>query len=91
MADLNFISFYLSLLPECLAGQVAPPECQRADTGHLRLVRALMGQQGFVVGVVRVQDDQALADGEASSEEQQAGGDDHVNVSVPLLETITQS
>jgi hypothetical protein len=41
--------------------------------------------------VLGMDDDQALADGEASSEEQQAGGDDHVNVSVPLLETITQS
>ena len=39
-----------------------------------------MGQQGFVVTVVRVDDNQALADGEASRKEQQAGVEDHADI-----------
>lgn len=68
MADLQLVGFDFSCLPECLAGQVAPPEFQRADPCHLRLVTALMGQQGGVIGVGWVQQDQALADGEARGE-----------------------
>ena len=80
VADLNFISFDLSLLPECLAGQVAPPECQRSYPSHLRLMRALMSQQRTVITVLRVDDHQAIADGKASSEPEQAGVDDHAVV-----------
>ena len=80
VADLNFISFDLGLLPEGFVGQVAPPEGQRAHPRHLLLMHPLMGQQRGVMGVGWVQQNQALADGEASSEEQQAGGEDHGSV-----------
>ena len=77
VGDLHFVGFDLGCLTECFVGQVAPPPAQRADPCHLRLMRALMGQQGFVIAILGVDDDQALADGEASGEAQQAGVEDH--------------
>ena len=77
VGDLHLVGFDLAGLPESLAGQVAPPEGQRAHPCHLRLMRALMGQQRGVIGVGWVQQDQALADGEAIREPEQACGEDH--------------
>ena len=77
MRNLHLVGFDLAGLPEGFAGQVAIPEGQRANPCHLRLVRALMGQQGGVIAVLGMDDDQALADGEASGEPEQAGGEDH--------------
>lgn len=77
MADLNLISLDFGGLAKGFVEQVTPPEGQRAHPCHLRLVASLMGQQRLVVAVVRVDDDQALAGREASSEEQQASVKDH--------------
>ena len=75
VGDLHPVGF--ALLPESLVAQVAPPEGQRAHPSHLLLVTAFMGQQGLVIAVLGVQQDQALADGEASSEPEQAGANNH--------------
>ena len=77
VGDLHLVGFDLAGLPECLAGQVAPPECQRADPCHLLLMTAFVGQQRFVISVLGVDDDQALADAKASSEPEQAGGENN--------------
>ena len=86
--DLRLVSLDLAGQPECFVCQVAPPKHRRAYPCHLRLVRALVGQQGFVVAVLWVDDDQALADREASSEEQQAGVEDHTVVPVASFQTV---
>jgi hypothetical protein len=43
-------------------------------------MHTLMLQQGFVIAVARVDDDQSLVDGEASSEPEQAGDEDYQNM-----------
>ena|SRR3990167_7108066 len=77
VADLHFVGFDFGGLPECFVEQVATPPAQRAHPFHLLLMAALMGQKWFVIAVLRVDDDQVLADGEASSEEQQTGVKNH--------------
>ena len=77
VGDLHPVGFDLGGLAKGFVGQIAPPEGQRANPCHLRLMRALMGQQRPVVAAIRMEDDQPPVNREASSEPEQAGVNNH--------------